>query len=126
MSLAFLTAAHEKINDLLGSGAFDSKKHEIKLDKEGKVSVTEIVSCTYYGKGCRLLSVPLKTPNQVSTLLERASSSRAVAATLMNERSSRSHSVFMLKVRGVNPLTNEKCEGILNLGTSGRFATADP
>lgn len=51
-------------------------------------------------------------------LLERASSRRAVAATLMNERSSRSHSVFSLKVRGVNPLTEERCEGTLNLGMS--------
>lgn len=48
-------------------------------------------------------------------LLERARSRRAVAATLMNARSSRSHSVFSLKVKGVNPLTDEQCEGILNL-----------
>jgi kinesin family protein C1 len=34
----------------------------------------------------------------------------------MNERSSRSHSVFTLKVRGVNPLTGEQCEAMLNLG----------
>jgi kinesin family protein C1 len=35
----------------------------------------------------------------------------------MNERSSRSHSVFTLKVKGVNPLTDERCEAMLNLGT---------
>jgi kinesin family protein C1 len=63
--------------------------------------------------------VPLSNPRQVSTLLERARSRRAVAATLMNERSSRSHSVFTLKVRGVNPLTDEKCEAMLNLGKLG-------
>lgn len=40
----------------------------------------------------------------------RASGRRAVAATMMNERSSRSHSVFSLKVKGYNPLTNESCE----------------
>lgn len=34
----------------------------------------------------------------------------------MNERSSRSHSVFTLKVKGVNPLTGEQCEAMLNLG----------
>jgi len=33
----------------------------------------------------------------------------------MNERSSRSHSVFSLKVKGDNPLTGESCEGVLNL-----------
>jgi hypothetical protein len=62
--------------------------------------------------------VPLNNPRQVTSLLDRASSRRAVAATLMNERSSRSHSVFSLKVRGINPLTEERCEGTLNLGKS--------
>ncbi|KIR26643.1 kinesin family member C1 [Cryptococcus deuterogattii LA55] len=99
----FLEVYNEVINDLLGNGQFDTKKHEIKLDKDGKISVSEAVS------------VPLSNPRQVHTLLERAQSRRAVAATLMNERSSRSHSVFTLKVRGVNPLTDEKCEAMLNL-----------
>ena len=63
-----------------------------------------------------LFAVPLTNARQVSTLLERARSRRAVAATLMNERSSRSHSVFTLKVKGYNPLTEEKCEAMLNLG----------
>ncbi|OBZ66884.1 Kinesin-like protein klpA [Grifola frondosa] len=42
-------------------------------------------------------------------------SRRTVAATLMNERSSRSHSVFTLRILGENPLTGETCEGSLNL-----------
>jgi kinesin family member C1 len=33
----------------------------------------------------------------------------------MNERSSRSHSVFTLRICGSNPLTQETCEGSLNL-----------
>ncbi|OCF39757.1 kinesin family member C1 [Kwoniella heveanensis CBS 569] len=99
----FLEVYNEVINDLLGNGQFDTKKHEIKFDKDGKVTVTDAVS------------IPLSNPRQVSTLLERARSRRAVAATLMNERSSRSHSVFTLKVRGENPLTNERCEASLNL-----------
>lgn len=33
----------------------------------------------------------------------------------MNERSSRSHSVFSLRIRGQNTLTGEACEGSLNL-----------
>ncbi|KAL7421256.1 kinesin-like nuclear fusion protein [Cryptotrichosporon argae] len=103
MAGTFLEVYNDVINDLLGTGQFDTKKHEVKLDKDGKVSVTDIVS------------IPLSNPRQVSTLLDRARSRRAVAATLMNERSSRSHSVFSLKVRGVNPLTDERCEGTLNL-----------
>ncbi|KAK8843321.1 hypothetical protein IAR55_006976 [Kwoniella newhampshirensis] len=99
----FLEVYNEVINDLLGNGQFDTKKHEIKLDKDGKLTVTDVVS------------IPLSNPRQVSTLLDRARSRRAVAATLMNERSSRSHSVFTLKVKGINPLTDEKCEAMLNL-----------
>jgi kinesin family protein C1 len=33
----------------------------------------------------------------------------------MNKRSSRSHSVFQLKLKGTNRVTNENCQGILNL-----------
>ena len=55
------------------------------------------------------------TPQQVNALLNKANSRRSVAATLMNERSSRSHSVFSLRVTGNNSLTGESCEGVLNL-----------
>ena len=33
-----------QINDLLGTGQFDTKKHEIRHDKDGKMSVTDVVS----------------------------------------------------------------------------------
>ena len=49
---------------------------------------------------------------QVYSLLEKATQNRAVAATQCNERSSRSHSVFRLKLTGENHLTAEKCQGI--------------
>ena len=47
------------------------------------------------------------------SLLEKATQNRAVAATQCNERSSRSHSVFRLKLVGENHLTGEKCQGTL-------------
>ena len=49
------------------------------------------------------------------SLLQQAQSRRSVAATLMNERSSRSHSVFTLRISGRNIHTGECCEGSLNL-----------
>ena len=48
-------------------------------------------------------------------LLKRAAKNRAVAATRMNDRSSRSHSVFQMYLRGSNALTGENCNGVLNL-----------
>ncbi|PCH36271.1 kinesin-domain-containing protein [Wolfiporia cocos MD-104 SS10] len=100
----FLEIYNETINDLLGKGEFDKKKHEIKHDsKTGRTTVTDVNV------------VPLASAAQVRTLLSLAQSRRTVAATLMNERSSRSHSVFTLRIRGENTLTGEACEGSLNL-----------
>ncbi|KAI1793440.1 kinesin-domain-containing protein [Ganoderma leucocontextum] len=100
----FLEIYNETINDLLGKGEFDKKKHEIKHEpKTGRTTVTDVNV------------VPLSSPTQVRTLLSLAQGRRTVAATLMNERSSRSHSVFTLRIRGENALTGESCEGSLNL-----------
>jgi len=94
---------NETINDLLGKGEFDKKKHEIKHDKTGRTTVTDVNV------------ISLSSAHQVRSLLALAQSRRTVAATLMNERSSRSHSVFTLRIRGTNQMTGETCEGSLNL-----------
>lgn len=92
----------DNINDLLGKSEVDKAKHEIKHDK-GRTTVSDTVV------------VPLDSPAQVFALLEKAKRRRQVAATLMNERSSRSHSVFMLRVRGQNATTMEACDAVLSL-----------
>ncbi|CDZ96288.1 kinesin-domain-containing protein [Phaffia rhodozyma] len=102
----FLEIYNETLNDLLGNSNFDNNKLEIKHEKVGKTTRTTVTDAT---------TVRLTSPNQVQGLLERARSRRAVAATLMNERSSRSHSVFSLRVTGSNAVTGESCEGVLNL-----------
>ncbi|KAN0062491.1 kinesin-like nuclear fusion protein [Thecaphora frezii] len=93
----------DNINDLLGKGEVDKAKHEIKHDKSGRTTVSDTVV------------VPLESPKEVFRLLEKAKKRRQVAATLMNERSSRSHSVFMLRVRGRNETTMEACDAVLSL-----------
>ncbi|KAG2033381.1 P-loop containing nucleoside triphosphate hydrolase protein [Suillus americanus] len=98
----FLEIYNETINDLLGKGEFDKKKHDIKHDKSG-TRVTDVNV------------MPLPSPASVTSLLRVANSRRTVAATLMNERSSRSHSVFTLRISGTNTHTGESCEGSLNL-----------
>ena len=50
---------------------------------------------------------------QVHQLLSKATQNRAVAETKCNERSSRSHSVFRLRLTGINKVTEEKCLGRL-------------
>ncbi|KAF9644174.1 kinesin-domain-containing protein [Thelephora ganbajun] len=98
----FLEIYNETINDLLGTGELDKKKHEIKHDKTS-TRVTDVNV------------IPLHSSTQVQSLLSLAKSRRTVAATLMNERSSRSHSVFTLRISGKNPASGDTCEGSLNL-----------
>ena len=61
------------------------------------------------------LIVDVKSPDEVTKVLEKAKTNRSVAATNSNERSSRSHSVFILKISGTNSVTHESATGILNL-----------
>jgi len=90
---------------LLGNSKdFDKKKHEIRHDDQKKQT-------TVTG----LKTVTLDSPDTVESILKQASNNRSVAATKSNERSSRSHSIFILKLIGRNSTTNETSEGTLNL-----------
>lgn len=55
------------------------------------------------------------TTKAVDQLLDAAAKNRRVAATKANERSSRSHSIFMLTLKGSCAATGESSEGVLNL-----------
>lgn len=103
---SFLEIYNETIRDLLSSSK-DSKNlsYEIKMIDSKK-------NDTYVSN---LKVVQVLDENKVHSLLHLAQQQRAVAATNVNERSSRSHSVFRLKLTGVNNITSESCEGTLNL-----------
>lgn len=105
MEGSFIEVYNENLNDLLGKpDEYDKKKHEIRHDMQKcKTTITDITT------------VDLDTPNKVESILCRATANRSVAATKANERSSRSHSVFILKLHGENSTTGEKSEGTLNL-----------
>lgn len=101
----FVEVYNENLNDLLGKADdFDKKKHEIRHDMQKcRTTITDVNT------------VALDSPEMVESILKRAASNRSVAATKANERSSRSHSVFILRLLGSNTITGEKCEGTLNL-----------
>ncbi|KAL5351334.1 kinesin-like nuclear fusion protein [Pseudogymnoascus australis] len=105
MEGSFVEVYNEEIHDLLGNPReFDKVKHEIRHDdKKKQTTVTN------------LKSVELDSPDAVESILKRADTNRSVAATKSNERSSRSHSVFILKLLGRNSTTGETSEGTLNL-----------
>ncbi|CRG83416.1 Kinesin-like protein klpA [Talaromyces islandicus] len=101
----FVEVYNENLNDLLGKAdELDKKKHEIRHDMQRcKTTITDVNTVT------------LDSPEMVESILKRAAANRSVAATKANERSSRSHSVFILRLIGQNSVTGERSEGTLNL-----------
>ena len=105
MEGSFVEVYNENLNDLLGRPEdVDRKKLEIRHDPQRcKTHVSDLTVET------------LDSPTKVESILRRASGNRSVAATKANERSSRSHSVFILRLTGDNATTGERSEGTLNL-----------
>ena len=103
MEGSFIEVYNEELHDLLTPGR-EVKKLEIRHDDARKQ--TTVLNCK---------TVALDSPDKVEVMLKQAQSNRSVAATKANERSSRSHSVFILKLIGENSATHERCEGTLNL-----------
>ncbi|KAJ2767624.1 kinesin-like nuclear fusion protein, partial [Coemansia nantahalensis] len=103
----FLEIYNETIQDLLAArgaqGGDKQAKLDIYQDSEGHTRVKNMTTVT------------VDSPERVHWLLARAADNRTVAATNCNERSSRSHSVFTLYLRGRNALTGESSSGVLNL-----------
>ena len=97
----FLEIYNEEIRDLLATEK--GLKYDIKKlnAKSNDIYVTNL----------KIEDVTNGSEN-IKVLLKRAQKNRAVAATNCNERSSRSHSVFMLKIIGNNSVTSESCTGM--------------
>lgn len=113
-------------------GGKKKEKHEIHHDSlTGKTTVTNLSSVTLWpppeNEGSWPPAAPVEhvngqesrssayTEQAVKKLLDTAAKNRRVAATKSNERSSRSHSVFILKLKGSCAVSGENSEGVLNL-----------
>lgn len=113
LSASFLEIYNENLKDLLvdmgGHKSKNQPKLSIKRSREGKSYVDN------------LTEVPIETNDsmagmqQLDTLMKIAARSRSVASTKMNAQSSRSHSVFMLHLRGYNEESGAEVHGALNL-----------
>ncbi|KAI3404506.2 KAR3 [Candida oxycetoniae] len=98
----FVEIYNESIVDLLDPQP--GEKHEIKHDDINcKTSVTNIKT------------VPITSPEQANRLLAQVNSRRSTAATKSNDKSSRSHSIFIMDVNGYNRATKTQTFGTLNL-----------
>jgi kinesin family protein C1 len=142
---SFVEVYNEMINDLLGDAkTWDTdddasarnkkkEKHEIHHDPiTGKTTVNNLTARALWPPPANDASWPpaatdtpadktsddqatAYTTKAVDQLLDTAAKNRRVAATKANERSSRSHSIFMLTLKGSCAATGESSEGVLNL-----------
>lgn len=103
MKAAMLEVYNEDLHDLLGPGPPTGKKHTISHDEKGNTTVSH------------LHWVDVAGADKVSFLLNRAMERRAVGATAMNDRSSRSHFVFTLAIEGINASAGQKVKGLLHM-----------
>lgn len=102
MEVSFVEIYNEDIKDLLRSGVHEVGKHEIKKDTSGNVTVSDVT----------MISVDPNNTEQIDSIMELAARHRSVSQTAMNERSSRSHSIFALHLKA-----NNKAQGIVLKGT---------
>ena len=100
-AVQYIEIYNETVRDLLGDGAKDL---DVKLHPQTKKP---------HVPGAK--RVPISNGDEARALLTEASSRREVAATGMNDRSSRSHTVFTLCISGTNDDTGNTCKGVLNL-----------
>ncbi|KAL6529619.1 hypothetical protein OROGR_015242 [Orobanche gracilis] len=112
MQVSMLEIYNETLRDLLApnKAGFDlsraenaGKQYAIKHDANGNTHISD------------LTVIDVRSSKEVSYLLDRASQSRSVGRTQMNEQSSRSHFVFTLRIMGFNESTDQQVQGVLNL-----------
>eukprot|EP01083_Nonionella_stella_P066011 173504_1 len=106
-TVMFLEIYNERLRDLLNEKSVRDPSESVKYEiKHGKNHETTVLGLQY---------VTVTSPRQVTPLLARANATRAVGKTDCNERSSRSHSVFQMKITGKNETTGQSTSGVLNL-----------
>ncbi|ONH65131.1 Kinesin-like protein klpA [Cyberlindnera fabianii] len=103
----FLEIHNETIHDLLSDqsgNTIDMKKYEIKHDHQTKTSYIT-----------NLTRIQFDTPDEMETIFQRALKNRAIASTKSNEHSSRSHTVCIIRLSGINDETQESINSVINL-----------
>lgn len=105
MEVSFIEIYNETIRDLLRSEKTSNVVHEIKKDANGVTYITDVTK----------IPVDPNNTEQMDGISELAARHRSVAQTAMNERSSRSHSIFALHLKATNKLQGIVLNGTLSL-----------
>ncbi|XP_069491314.1 kinesin-like protein KIFC1 isoform X2 [Ambystoma mexicanum] len=101
----FLEIYNEAIRDLLVSKPEKNVEYDIKRVSPSSDEL-QVTNLRYVG---------VSSEEEVHKLLRTAKLNRSVAKTVLNDRSSRSHSVFQLRIEGRNETRDVKTSSILSL-----------
>ena len=119
MSTSFLEIYNEDLRDLLTSMSTPSGKKQMIKPNVKKLSIKRDINGKSYVDGLTKIKIDTNDPmagmEQLESVMVAAARSRSVACTKMNSQSSRSHSVFILHLQGVNEENGTVVEGSLNL-----------
>eukprot|EP00644_Phytophthora_capsici_P013660 jgi/Phyca11/508230/fgenesh2_kg.PHYCAscaffold_33_\ len=106
LMVTFYEIYNETIRDLLTMESASDMKHNIRTDNRGR----------NYVEGLTEVFIDFdQAAEQVDEIVNLAACNRSVDRTDMNAHSSRSHSIFALKIRGFNEAQNTEVEGTLSL-----------
>ncbi|NXK21705.1 CTK2 protein, partial [Arenaria interpres] len=105
-SASFLEIYNESLRDLLGAQG-EGRGAELEIRRVSVASDELHVP--------NLRRVPVACEEEVLGLLQTAATNRSVAATALNDRSSRSHFIFQLHIRGHHPASGLRCASVLSL-----------
>ncbi|KAM4696731.1 kinesin-like protein KIFC1 [Rhinophrynus dorsalis] len=102
---SFLEIYNETLRDLLVS----------RPDKKLEYDIRKVSSSSSHVYVTNLRYVDVSSVDEVHELLRIAKTNRSVAKTAINDRSSRSHSVFQLKIEGENVTRDLRTSSVLSL-----------
>lgn len=103
LRVTFLEIYNEVLYDLLSDEIKDLEIRMLSAKSQTEIYVSNITEVT------------VSTADKLRELMEIAKLNRATAATISNERSSRSHAVTRIQLIGTNKERNETCIGTINL-----------
>ena len=105
MKVSFVEIYNESIRDLLRKEKCDERKHELKMDTNGRRFITDI----------NTVCLEPSDSNAVDNVMRQAAKHRSVGCTSMNSTSSRSHSIFTLYLKATHLGNKQELCGQLNL-----------
>ncbi|KAM3912154.1 kinesin-like protein KIFC1 [Leptodactylus fuscus] len=102
---SFLEIYNETLRDLLVH----------RPDKKSEYDIRKVSSSSNDVYVTNLRYVEVSSVEEVHELLKTTKTNRSVAKTALNDRSSRSHSVFQLKIEGENRIRDVRTSSVLSL-----------